>query len=399
MKKRFVLKDDEKYLDFITYGYDLDQKPHLHLEELISVNKIHEFIDSDHEINKLYKYWNNHIERIYKENKQITVPLSGGLDSRLILSSLLEFVPGNKINTFTFGSDGSLDLHIANKLATEYGTNHINYFLDKYNYNIEDELAYSKATTGNVLCFLHPPYREFSSRFKNDILISGVALDVFFGSHYSSYSSDKNAIKQYLEKRKYIDIGYTKTNIIQNKNVEELGKVFGMSLILDLDHRQLRFMANHICTDDLNWKTMFSKDICQFAMEIPDKFKVNQQFYVDFIKKKYSKYFKIGVKNNFCYNINSNYKNIEILIRKIDIKLSHIIGSNRYINYINFEKRIIEDSNFKKLLKEQILDLKNRKIIENQIINQALNSIEIKEKCWPLIHSLVSLEINLKNDL
>ena len=39
-------------------------------------------------------------------NSRIVVPLSGGLDSRLILASLLEFYDAKEIYTFTFGKEG-----------------------------------------------------------------------------------------------------------------------------------------------------------------------------------------------------------------------------------------------------------------------------------------------------
>lgn len=53
------------------------------------------------------------------------VPLSGGLDSRLVLAQLLRHLPPEEIITLTFGVPGSLDFDIGNAVAKRAGTKHV----------------------------------------------------------------------------------------------------------------------------------------------------------------------------------------------------------------------------------------------------------------------------------
>ncbi len=52
------------------------------------------------------------------------VPLSGGLDSRLVLATLLELLPAKDIHCYTYGFEGHLDYEIAPLVARRAGVSH-----------------------------------------------------------------------------------------------------------------------------------------------------------------------------------------------------------------------------------------------------------------------------------
>lgn len=53
------------------------------------------------------------------------VPLSGGLDSRLVLATLLELLPARDIYCYTYGFEGHLDYQIAPIVARKAGVSHV----------------------------------------------------------------------------------------------------------------------------------------------------------------------------------------------------------------------------------------------------------------------------------
>jgi len=129
----------------------------------------------------------NAISSIFESNKSHVVPISGGLDSRAILAGLLEHTSADKIYTYTFGTPGTLDYEIGNKIAKIFGTKHTKFPLTEYNYNIDEMLDISKKVDFQTILFHHPPIRELENRYKDKFIWSGFMGDPSAGSHYKNY--------------------------------------------------------------------------------------------------------------------------------------------------------------------------------------------------------------------
>ncbi len=67
------------------------------------------------------------IQRCVGNATTVTVPLSGGYDSRAILAGVLEHKRPRDIVTVTFGSPGTLDWEIGNYVAKRVGTHHVSF--------------------------------------------------------------------------------------------------------------------------------------------------------------------------------------------------------------------------------------------------------------------------------
>jgi hypothetical protein len=63
-------------------------------------------------------------ELVTQGTRTALVPLSGGLDSRLVLSTLLELLPARDIHCYTYGFKGHLDFEIAPIVARKAGVSH-----------------------------------------------------------------------------------------------------------------------------------------------------------------------------------------------------------------------------------------------------------------------------------
>ena len=116
-------------------------------------------LEEDHENNisqTFHNYFRNSIEMRLKYingNEKILVPLSGGLDSRYILGTLLELVSPARILTFTFGSKNSYDFEIGKKVAKEIGVKNIAFPLKPLDYS-EDSLTQSCLDSDGQINFI-----------------------------------------------------------------------------------------------------------------------------------------------------------------------------------------------------------------------------------------------------
>lgn len=79
-----------------------------------------------------------------KEHEKHLIPLSGGLDSRLIFAALLDRVPAERIHTITFGSPGSWDYDIPGKLVKGTGVNWERIDCTQLDYSIDNLVRATK---------------------------------------------------------------------------------------------------------------------------------------------------------------------------------------------------------------------------------------------------------------
>lgn len=77
-------------------------------------------------------------ERLLGSSTDVVLPLSGGLDSRLVLACLLELVPPNRIHAFNYGSRGQLDFEIPPLIAKATGVHFTQVSYDRISISAND---------------------------------------------------------------------------------------------------------------------------------------------------------------------------------------------------------------------------------------------------------------------
>lgn len=130
------------------------------------------------------------------------VPLSGGLDSRLILYSLLKFVPRSRITAYTFGIPGSAEISIASLIAQHFCIEHVVYSPHEINYL---EIISSLPQIGMQVNCLNPIHRIINIfpalQNPSSIIINGFLANTLAGNHFypsDQLLSEKYSINKYL---------------------------------------------------------------------------------------------------------------------------------------------------------------------------------------------------------
>ena len=173
--------------NILTLRYDQSQ------ESILPILDSHDFLP-------LKKYDNNFIENTLKNSiqtklestKDLTISLSGGVDSTLVLGLIRKTLPDLKINAISIKFAHSTDeTPIAKKIADFFETEHEIISLDNYLL----ELPAAISIIGLPFWDIHWYYIAKNAKNKSNYLASGDGGDELFGGYTFRYSKFLSLIK------------------------------------------------------------------------------------------------------------------------------------------------------------------------------------------------------------
>lgn len=392
---------------FLKFGYFLNYKFPGYTVDFSGTDKLkYVNVPEDELIDIGVNLWNKAIEKQFITNEKHVVPLSGGLDSRAILGGLLKFTEAENIYTYTFGTPGTLDYDIGNYVAKKCGTKHINFSLTNHTFTLKEEIEFSKKIDHQTILFHHPPIFDLIKHYKDYNIWSGFMGDPIAGSHLMKYPSltNEKAEQKFIDKNKFVK----STNLLNNKILNnDLGQYFNQSLNqisitldewYDFNYRQLKYIAPHVLMKGFNYKTPFlDKEWFNFMLSVPERYRFKQNLYNKILIYSFPIIFSYKTKFNSGLPLQTNrlrlfsHKGLNFLKRKTGLFV------NQGINYIDFDAGIRKRNDLNKLIYENIMDLKQRQIVEWIDIDKIWeNHTNKKANHADALIVLASLEIHLK---
>lgn len=401
--------DQNNLNSFLKFGYFLDYKNSKTNFDFSEINKLEYDGLSENELIEFgSKLWLNVINKNFELGKNHLVPISGGLDSRAILGALLEFTEAENIHTYTFGTPGTLDYDIGNYIAKKIGTKHSVYPLTDYKYSLDEEILVSKNIDHQSILFHHPPFSSLTNQYSDFQTWSGFMGDPVAGSHLLKNPSinKEDAIINFIEKNTFVKSYNLSSNKESNADLETylssemISKSNSITLdeLFDFNYRQLRYIAPHVLMDGFNYKTPFvEKEWFNFMMSIPNNFRENQYLYNEILVNSFPKLFKYKTKHNSGLSLGANKIRIKAQKGLHFIKRKSGVFTDPNINYIDFSNGIRQRKDLNKLVYDNIMDLKARKIVDWIDIDQIWkNHINKTTNHADALLTLASLEIHFK---
>jgi len=229
------------------------------------------------------------LARDFQTSKDHVVPLSGGLDSRLILCALLEHTEAKNIRTYTHGIPGSYDFEIGAQLAKEAGTRHISFPMNTMTYHEDDLLEVARREDCQAVLFLNTPSREVERLFGAGTIWSGYVGDAVAGSHLHDPPSATldEAKRAYLRRRAFVK----STRLHRCQDDEFLPHVAGGRLdpdVLTWDEQVLfdegvaKFTVAHVLWKGFSYKTpLINSDWMDFMFSVPNRYRLDRQLMID----------------------------------------------------------------------------------------------------------------------
>ena len=173
--------------NILTLRYDPYQKTNL---PILNSNDFSNSLDYD--IDFIENILKNSIQNNLESTNNVTISLSGGIDSTLVLGLIRKTLPDMKINAISIKFTDSIDeTNIAKKIADFFDVEHE--VIDIENYLLE--LPQAISIIGMPFWDIHWYYIAKNAKGKSNFLASGDGGDELFGGYTFRYSKFLSLIK------------------------------------------------------------------------------------------------------------------------------------------------------------------------------------------------------------
>ncbi|MBI5953965.1 MAG: hypothetical protein HY865_20105 [Chloroflexi bacterium] len=341
------------------------------------------------------------------------VPLSGGLDSRVILGGLLENLPSSQIAVATYGIPGAWDFEIAKKIAREFGLRHEVFNLLDEDWDVDHLLA--AALRLRCPISVHQSYvrQKINNHFGVDCVYwSGFMGDVLGGADVLKVPhTDKSmAVKRHINIEptpNYKDRGFE--DALANKMLLEIPwnclkqPKFTLDRQLYIGDRQRQLTRHITIIEGFNFKAPFlNKAWVNFMINVPHKWLFDKYLYKKIIKKGYERLSKFPSTATAGMPFGPASKS-EIFFGRAAAKLKTCLApkdvhhSHPRTNYINWTESLRHKGKLQDSVYVTLQDIKKRAILnENEIDTWWRDHLSRKADYTRLLMNLSSLELLLK---
>ena len=173
--------------NILTLRYDPTQKTTLNVlkpKDLIS--------SKNYDIHFIENNLKNSIETTLESAKNLTISLSGGIDSTLVLALIKKTLPNLKINTISIKfSDSTDETMIAKKIANFFDVEHEIINIENYLFDLPAAIS----IIGIPFWDIHWYYIAKNAKNRSNFLASGDGGDELFGGYTFRYSKFLSLIK------------------------------------------------------------------------------------------------------------------------------------------------------------------------------------------------------------
>lgn len=250
---------------------------------------------------------------LFDPSAEHVVPISGGLDSRLILGALLELMPAEKLHTYTFGIPGTYDYDLGCLIAKHAGTRHLALPLDGISYHKSEMLDFARRSKRQAMLFYHPPVRELTQRYGNATIWSGYVGDAVVGSHlHTPPSASLLEAKRVHIKNRSIVRSMRLHNCADDDLLPFVGGGGLDPEILTYDEQVLfaeavrKFTAPLVLFDGFRYLTpLINTPWMDFSFSVPNRFREHEALMIDIARKAFPKLFALPTKNSLGLSLDA----------------------------------------------------------------------------------------------
>jgi hypothetical protein len=312
------------------------------------------------------------LDGLFESGKDNVVPLSGGLDSRLILSALLECTEPGNIHTYTYGIPGTYDYEIGRLVAQKAGTRHTSIPMNAMSWHEDELVEVAKREDCQAVLFYSQPLRQIERMFGGCVFWSGYVGDAVAGSHLHDPPSRSldDAKRVYLRNRTFV----RSVKLSRAEDEELLPLIAGGSLppeTLTWDEQVLfdegvaKFTVAHAIWKDFEYQTpLINSPWMDFMFSVPNQHRLGQKLMIEIGRAAFPKLFNLPSKNR----IGHTFDTPDIVVKTTFWlnrvrKVAHqFLPSVNYppIQYDDFNEAIRNNPSLRKVVHDSIEDLRKR---------------------------------------
>jgi len=315
--------------------------------------------------------------QLYDPSKDHVVPISGGLDSRLILAALLELCPAEKLHTYTFGIPGSYDYDLGCLVAKHAGTRHLALPIGDISYHRDELIDFAKRSRRQAMLFFHPPVRELDRRFGGTKIWSGYVGDAVAGSHLHDPPSPT------LEHAKRIHIAnrtiVRSTRLHRISDEELVPMVSGGGLdpeVLTYDEQVLfaeavaKFTEPLVLFAGFDYITpLINTPWMDFMFSVPNRFRLGERLMIDLAREAFPTLFGLPTKQSLGLALSTPQALLGVLSmvnkgRKLLHQFVPSVVSYPHTLYNDYDEAIRQSPDVRGIITNAISQLRSRGVAD-----------------------------------
>jgi hypothetical protein len=385
----------QKISEFLYFGYLLDSDNTTISSIFPKINSVEEIfmnpLDTDDEsvilengIRALQESFSKILTEI--DGNDHVVPLSGGFDSRGILACLINAGVKKDITTATFGIPGSWDYEIGKSIARKFGTAHVSFNL--YDARLTSEGLLETARNGAAWTFLIDAFynalipQEFGteavywSGLMGDALAGGGDSRIPIEDNLSWDEAKSNYVtNKYLIERRKMDMSspdYNAVDSLPSKPFADQKRIgyFDQFCFFILN---ANYFKRVITFKGYNYQLPYcSPDWVRFSLQLPRRYRLNKCIYKKILSDISPELFSIqfailrgGKLTDSSLRIYSRraLHRLRSMISPLNPAWNRL-GIYRMLQYMDFDDAVRSREDYRLTVKENINDLKQRKLID-----------------------------------
>ena len=311
-----------------------------------------------------------------KEDEKHLVPLSGGLDSRVIFAALLERVRPENIYAVTFGSPHSMDFEIPKKVVKGTGVNYERIDCTKLDYSIQNLIEAARnggewtstpdMYVNRLALKLDENYCRWSGFIGDFIAGSYSGKGREKGSNYEKFASSQKRSRTI----NLTENGYSPKDALINIDEKNF---------LNLNHYELIALYNKIPASTFPVLFPNNADLitplihpkwAKFMLSLPETYRRNSYLFKKIILDLFPESMSIGCKANGGLAL-TNRSKVDIFLNTARLKIrnerSRLLRDIQFpppgVNYMYYPEAIRQLPSLKKAVQDSCNDLDEKKVI------------------------------------
>lgn len=396
------------YTDIELKDGELKLDGKLNLEDLIDPGQ-HDGKTKTELITEGGQLFNTVISDLYSDSdKQVILPLTSGLDSRMILGGLLNCTEAKHITTFTWGLPNTLDFEVSKKITNKLGIKHHALNISKYKLTEERLRGFADTSDCSVTLFDHWPVDWVKKIIdeSNGIIWMGLLGGSLSGSNLPKSFAENPYVSFYKGNNRIPSISSLCASLINTKpTIEDLRAQASDFKAVNYDTLDIYFHHEDLISPTklhrgFDYILPFTDPrLLSFFLSLPIQYRINRTLLRDIILSHYPELASFPSNRNGGLGLNVQGKR-----KTITRKYQKLIGSKgrlgRSGKYISLKSHIEQDKDLRELVESKLKRLEERGLVDKnnliQLKNEFYGKGNVKIDHSRAIDALVSLEIILE---
>jgi hypothetical protein len=307
------------------------------------------------------------------------VPLSGGLDSRLVLARLLEGYEAGSLTTVTFGTPGTFDYEIGRAIARAAGVRNEAIDLTQLSWDRDRMIEFARGLGAPIQLRDSFLYHSLRERFGTaSTYWSGYVGDVWAGSYIYSIEPETwaEALDRFVKLVPVRNIrlshpDFDPSSVLPAAPLSNQSRLtFAEQLLLGVKVES--WTKHNLLRPGYMYRTpLVNPEYIKFFLEVPRRFRLDQLLYLEILHRTYPRLFSYPCKNSSGLPLRAPpwRRSVRRFRHRAASALRQLFpagpwGPHPMLNYLDFDRQLRKKQDLRDLVRESLSSLSRRSVVD-----------------------------------